>query len=244
MRSTARSLPCVSKILEKRIRQYEEELRQAGIEDPRQLSAATVSKYARARTILTRVALFIMLAPVALAGAIIHYPAYTLAGLLATKLSQSYEDVLSTFKITGALLLFPLTWLALSAATYFLAGWMGRARRARVRAARGLRRLKDARGARPLRSGHARRALLHTRAQLLSTTSGRAPRHPPRNPRARLRGRTRGRAQRILKDIARVIFDRARRRAGMRRRPPLREPCGASLSPFDRWPLQKCRRAR
>jgi 1-acyl-sn-glycerol-3-phosphate acyltransferase len=112
-------------VLEKKIRQYEEELRQAGIEDPRQLSAATVSQYASARTILTRVALFLLLSPVALAGALVHYPAYTLAGLLATKLSKSYEDVLSTFKIAGALLLFPLTWGALAFAAYFFAGWGG-----------------------------------------------------------------------------------------------------------------------
>jgi len=112
-------------VLEKRIRQYEEELRQAGIEDPRQLSAATVSKYARGRTIWTRVALFLLLSPVALAGALIHYPAYTLAGLLATKFAKSYEDVLSTFKIAGALLLFPLTWGLLAFAAYFFAGWGG-----------------------------------------------------------------------------------------------------------------------
>ncbi|PYS77496.1 MAG: hypothetical protein DMF66_09635, partial [Acidobacteria bacterium] len=54
-----------------------------------------------------------------------HYPAYTLAGLLATKLSQSDDDVLSTFKIAAAMLLFPLTWVALAVACYFLAGWWG-----------------------------------------------------------------------------------------------------------------------
>src|SRR6184192_2115616 len=105
--------------LERRIRQYEEELLQAGLEDPRQLSASTVSEYARARTILPRVALFLLLSPAALAGAVLHYPAYTLAGLLATKLSREYDDVLSTFKIIAAMLLFPLTWLALAAALYF-----------------------------------------------------------------------------------------------------------------------------
>jgi 1-acyl-sn-glycerol-3-phosphate acyltransferase len=112
-------------VLEKRIRQYEEELSQAGIEDPRQLSAATVSEYARARTILPRVALFALLSPLAAAGALLHYPAYTLAGLLATRLSRSDDDVLSTFKIAAALLLFPLTWVALAAVCYFLAGWRG-----------------------------------------------------------------------------------------------------------------------
>ncbi|HST52818.1 MAG TPA: 1-acyl-sn-glycerol-3-phosphate acyltransferase [Pyrinomonadaceae bacterium] len=117
--------PARLEILEGRIRQYEEELRQAGLEDPRQLSPATVSEYARAWTTLSRAALFILLSPLALAGAVIHYAAYKLAGLLATKFAREYDDVLSTFKIAAALLLFPLTWLALDAAFYLLAGWRG-----------------------------------------------------------------------------------------------------------------------
>jgi glycerol-3-phosphate O-acyltransferase / dihydroxyacetone phosphate acyltransferase len=112
-------------LLEARIRQYEESLRQAGLEDPRQLSAATVSEYARARTILTRVAVFLLLSPAALAGALLHYPAYKLAGVLATKFARQYDDVLSTFKIAAALLLFPLTWAALAFVLYVLAGWWG-----------------------------------------------------------------------------------------------------------------------
>ncbi|HYN85893.1 MAG TPA: lysophospholipid acyltransferase family protein [Pyrinomonadaceae bacterium] len=109
--------------LEARIRRYEEELRQAGLEDPRDLSPSSVSKYARARNLLTRVVLFALLAPVALAGVLLHYPAYWLAGFLATKFSQSYDDVLSTFKLIAATLLFPLTWGALFALVYYLAGW-------------------------------------------------------------------------------------------------------------------------
>lgn len=109
--------------LERRITRYEEELRQAGIEDPRQLSAATVSEYARAWTLLSRVMLFALLSPAALAGAAIHYPAYTLAGILATKFAREYDDILSTFKIAAALLLFPLTWLALAFVVYLFAGW-------------------------------------------------------------------------------------------------------------------------
>lgn len=112
-------------VLEARIRQYEEALTQAGFEDPRELSAAAVSEYARAWTILTRVAVFLLLSPAALAGALLHYPAYKLAGLLATKFSRQYDDVLSTFKIAAALLLFPLTWCALAAVLYGFAGWWG-----------------------------------------------------------------------------------------------------------------------
>ena len=112
-------------VLEARIRQYEEALTQAGFEDPRQLTAAAVSEYARAWTILTRVAVFLLLSPAALAGALLHYPAYKLAGLLATKFSRQYDDVLSTFKIAAALLLFPLTWCALAVLLYSFAGWWG-----------------------------------------------------------------------------------------------------------------------
>jgi len=109
--------------LERRIRQYEEELRQAGIEDPRQLSTAAVSEYARPWRLVTRVALFALAAPAALVGTALHYPAYKLAGVLATKFSKTYEDVVSTFKIAAALLLFPLTWALASAAAYYFAGW-------------------------------------------------------------------------------------------------------------------------
>lgn len=112
-------------VLEARIHQYEEALAQAGLEDPRQLSTATVSEYARVWTILTRVALFLLLSPVALAGVLLHYPAYKLAGLLATKFARQYDDVLSTFKIAAALLLFPLTWCALALLLYGFVGWWG-----------------------------------------------------------------------------------------------------------------------
>jgi glycerol-3-phosphate O-acyltransferase/dihydroxyacetone phosphate acyltransferase len=112
-------------VLEARIRQYEESLTQAGFEDPRQLTAAAVSEYARAWTILTRVALFLLLSPAALAGALVHYPAYKLAGVLATKFARQYDDVLSTFKIAAALLLFPLTWCAVAVLLYLFAGWWG-----------------------------------------------------------------------------------------------------------------------
>ena len=109
--------------LERRIRQYEEELAQAGIEDPRQLSTEWVARHARPFHLLTRGLLFALLAPLAFAGAVAHYPAYTLAGVLATRLSQNYDDVLSTFKIMAAMLLFPLTWLVLAGAAYAWAGW-------------------------------------------------------------------------------------------------------------------------
>jgi len=111
--------------LEQRIRQYEQELEEAGITDPSQLSTEAVSRYARFWRLLPRVALFALVSPVAAAGALLHYPAYWLAGYLGTKFSNNYEDVLSTFKIAAALLLLPLTWLAAAVLPYALWGWGG-----------------------------------------------------------------------------------------------------------------------
>ncbi|HEX8117189.1 MAG TPA: lysophospholipid acyltransferase family protein [Pyrinomonadaceae bacterium] len=111
--------------LERRLSAYEEELRQAGFEDPRQLSPSTVADYARVRKLLARVLVFLLLLPLALAGAALHYPAYTLAGALATRFAREYDDVLSTFKIAAALLLFPLTWGVLAFVLYAFLGWWG-----------------------------------------------------------------------------------------------------------------------
>jgi hypothetical protein len=111
--------------LERRVWAYEEELRQAGLEDPRQLSPATVADYARVRKLVARALAFLLLTPAALAGAALHYPAYRLAGVLAARLARQYDDVLSTFKIAAALLLFPLTWGALALVLYREVGWWG-----------------------------------------------------------------------------------------------------------------------
>jgi 1-acyl-sn-glycerol-3-phosphate acyltransferase len=111
--------------LERRVSAYEEELRQAGLEDPRQLSPSTVADYARVRKLLARVLIFLLLLPAALAGAALHYPAYKLAGVLATRFARQYDDVLSTFKIAAALLDVPLTWGALGFVLYGFVGWRG-----------------------------------------------------------------------------------------------------------------------
>jgi glycerol-3-phosphate O-acyltransferase/dihydroxyacetone phosphate acyltransferase len=120
-----RNSPARVEELERRVSAYEEELRQAGFEDPRQLSPSTVADYARVRNLLARGLVFLLLLPLALAGAALHYPAYTLAGVLATRFARQYDDVLSTFKIAAALLLFPLTWGALGLVLYGFLGWWG-----------------------------------------------------------------------------------------------------------------------
>lgn len=122
--------------LDARIRKYEEELRQAGFDDPRDLSTSTLERHAGKRRLITRFVGFLLLAPVALVGAVIHYPAYRLAGWLATRLARNpehvrnpsehpekFEDVISTYKIMAAMLLFPLTWTALAVVSWAYLDW-------------------------------------------------------------------------------------------------------------------------
>lgn len=105
--------------LEARIGRYEEELRQLDL-DPQDLTTAAYSKTAIARYLLTRTSVFLLLTPFALVGAVAHYPAYRLVGVIAVKLTKKQNDVFSTFKIMAAMLLFPLTWLVWAAlAAYF-----------------------------------------------------------------------------------------------------------------------------
>ena len=108
-------------MLTSRITRYEEELNQIGI-DPDELEAPN-SLGSVALHAVTRVALFLLLLPFAVTGAIVHYPAYKLAGFFAVKFSHSYDDVVSTIKILAAACLFPLTWAAISAACYIRFGW-------------------------------------------------------------------------------------------------------------------------
>jgi 1-acyl-sn-glycerol-3-phosphate acyltransferase len=108
--------------LELRMRRFEEDLTQAGV-DPDDLSPPT-STLDLLTHLLPRVGLFLVLIAPATLGALVHYPAYRLGGYLATKFSKSEDDVVSTIKILSAMLLFPLTWLVVAAVAYELGGWI------------------------------------------------------------------------------------------------------------------------
>jgi 1-acyl-sn-glycerol-3-phosphate acyltransferase len=108
--------------LEARIRRYEEELREAGV-DLEDLSAPTVPAGNVARYLFMRVLPTLVLAPLAFVGVVIHYPAYKLAHWLGLKLAGDQEDVFATFKITAALLFFPLTWAAVALSLLWLTSW-------------------------------------------------------------------------------------------------------------------------
>jgi len=111
--------------LDARIRRYEEELRQVGV-DAEDL-APPRSTLSVAAHLISRSLLFLILLPLALAGTLLHYPAYRLAGYFARRFSQNSDDVVSTIKIIAAMLLFPLTWLGLGIACYLMWGGLAAA---------------------------------------------------------------------------------------------------------------------
>jgi glycerol-3-phosphate O-acyltransferase/dihydroxyacetone phosphate acyltransferase len=107
--------------LEVRMTRFEEELNQAGV-DPDDLSPPT-STLDVFTHLITRVTLFLLLIVPAVLGALVHYPAYRLGGYLATRFSRDDDDVVSTVKILSAMLLFPLTWVAVGVVAYKFESW-------------------------------------------------------------------------------------------------------------------------
>jgi glycerol-3-phosphate O-acyltransferase/dihydroxyacetone phosphate acyltransferase len=107
--------------LEVRMRRFEEELSQAGV-DPDDLSPpkSTVDVFAH---LISRVLIFLVLIGPAALGFLVHYPAYRLGGYLATRYSKNDDDMVSTIKIMSAMLMIPLTWLAVAGVVYKIAGW-------------------------------------------------------------------------------------------------------------------------
>jgi 1-acyl-sn-glycerol-3-phosphate acyltransferase len=110
--------------LDARLSRYEETLRLSGL-DAEDLSAAQTTSRAVLRHVATRVVPVLCLAPLAFVGVVAHFPAYKLAGLLAKRIARESDDVISTIKIVAAMLLFPLTWIALALLSGWLVGWWG-----------------------------------------------------------------------------------------------------------------------
>jgi 1-acyl-sn-glycerol-3-phosphate acyltransferase len=105
-----------------RIRRYEEDLHNAGL-DPEELSPPS-SAAAVLRQLACRLVVFSLLIVPALIGLTLHYPAYLLIDLIVMGfIKDDAQDMESTVKIIGALLLFPLTWLVLAILGGYFVGW-------------------------------------------------------------------------------------------------------------------------
>ncbi|MDQ4123625.1 MAG: lysophospholipid acyltransferase family protein [Acidobacteriota bacterium] len=109
--------------LTKRIENYERELRRIGIA-PEHLSVSAHPLRDVIFRFWLRVAIIAAFAPIVFVGAVLHLPAYLLCLLLARIFRRHGPDESGgTIKILAAILLMPLTWLAISVAAFFLWNW-------------------------------------------------------------------------------------------------------------------------
>lgn len=109
--------------LEKRLAVYERKLGEYGLE-PENLVLPQYSVWYAVKYFTTRFWFLVFLSPLALAGVILHFPAYQACKLLAQRYGRSgAEDIASTVKILAGMVLMPLTWVVLAVVLYFYADW-------------------------------------------------------------------------------------------------------------------------
>jgi len=106
--------------IQARIRRFEAERKEAGL-PLEQLTVEALSARALIRLIARNLGSLLLL-PLAAAGALLHYPAYRLAGFLARQFAKGAEDQLATIKALASMLLFPATWAVCAAAAGLIAG--------------------------------------------------------------------------------------------------------------------------
>ena len=111
------------KLLNERLIEYDQKLDIHGIE-PAHLSLAQFSRASVIKQALWQTWPLIILSPFAVAGAIIHFPAYRLSGFLARIYTRhDADDIASTVKVLAGMLFMPLTWLFAAAGIYYFFDW-------------------------------------------------------------------------------------------------------------------------
>jgi 1-acyl-sn-glycerol-3-phosphate acyltransferase len=109
--------------LEKRLAEYDKKLSEHGIE-PEFLALARYSKWFIFRQALRRLWRLLIFAPLAVSGAVLHFPAYQICRFLAFLQTRKGDfDMASTVKVLAGIVLMPLTWLIFAGALYFYFGW-------------------------------------------------------------------------------------------------------------------------
>jgi hypothetical protein len=84
--------------------------------------AATVVRVA-VKAVLT----LLLLLPLAIAGMIVHFPAWLAVDVIANQQGKNHPDAIATVKAVAGLVLYPLTWIALAWLASREGGWPGAA---------------------------------------------------------------------------------------------------------------------
>ena len=103
-----------------RLTRFEAERKEAGL-PLEHLTAEGLTARSLARLVAANFGSLLLL-PLAVLGAFLHYPAYRLAGFLASQFAGGQEDQLATIKAGSSVLLFPATWAVSAAAAGMLLG--------------------------------------------------------------------------------------------------------------------------
>ena len=112
-----------NKKLEIGLAAYEKKLDDLGIESEF-LELANYSKRFVLKEAISRLWWLILLFPLTIFGAILHFPAYQVCKFLAYLQTKKGDyDMASTMKVLAAMVLMPLTWLILAAVLEFFFGW-------------------------------------------------------------------------------------------------------------------------
>jgi glycerol-3-phosphate O-acyltransferase / dihydroxyacetone phosphate acyltransferase len=102
-----------------RILRHESELRRMGLA-PENLSLSRHSRWYVLRHFLLRVGALLLLSPPALAGVALHLPAFAVCVLLARLFPKhGVDEIGPTVRILAAILLMPLTWLAVGLFVFY-----------------------------------------------------------------------------------------------------------------------------
>lgn len=109
--------------LESKLLEFDKKLERRGIE-PVHLSLAKFPRSFVIKEAILQSWLLIILAPFALIGAILHFPAYQLCRLFAYLFTHhGADDIVSTVKVLAAMVFMPLTWIVTAIVMYFVFDW-------------------------------------------------------------------------------------------------------------------------
>ena len=107
----------------RRISKYKKKLRIIGLE-PENLSLSDQPRWYVFQHFLLRVLVLLIFSPFALIGSILHFPAYQVSKILASRYTNhGVDDIISTVKVISGIVLMPLTWIIVAVIFYFATSW-------------------------------------------------------------------------------------------------------------------------
>ncbi len=115
--------PAKMRALDEKISAYESDLRTSGV-TTESLSVLQHPTWYVFRYLILRLFLVILLAPLAITGAIIHSPAFVFSNFIGLMFKTHGADAAgSTYKIVAAMVFMPLTWLITALVVFYFFGW-------------------------------------------------------------------------------------------------------------------------